>query len=339
MNQDYQFFQNDELYTQPPQKKNAAYYRARAREMLKGKYWMAVLAFFLASLLGGVSAGSSGSIEFNLGESSEIVSGNISYHLGEIFSLLAAGDIGGVLSYHPAILIFVIVFSIAMIATVAFSLFVSSPVILGYRRFNLDLADGKKPDVAVLFSYFKRGYGKFIGANLLMGLINFAISLPIFAVTAFLLVPTAASVLASTVQSTAASVAPEQWTALLIALLVWLLTVVICAVISILVHYRLYFAHMVLAEYPEMRVIDAFRNSVSLMKGNKWRLFCLELSFIGWEILASVIPYGIGVFFLQPYIYAATTAFYDDIAQRATARETEFPSLDPNDYNTDGTAF
>ena len=207
---------------------------------------------------------------------------------------------------------------------------------LGYRRFNLDLADGKKPDVAVLFSYFKRGYGKSIAANLLMSLINFAISLPILAVTVFLFFPAMASVLASTLQSTVASVAPEQWTTLLVALLVWLLTVVVCSVISILVYYRLYFAQMVLAEYPEMRVIDAFRNSASLMKGNKWRLFCLELSFIGWALL-GMLACGIGVFFLQPYIHAATTAFYDDIAQRATARETEFPSLDLNDYNPDST--
>ena len=45
--------------------------------------------------------------------------------------------------------------------------------------------------------------------------------------------------------------------------------------------------------------------------------------------------FGIGVIFLTPYINAAVAAFYDDIANRAAAREVEFPSLDPNDYIVD----
>ena len=48
-----------------------------------------------------------------------------------------------------------------------------------------------------------------------------------------------------------------------------------------------------------------------LMAGHKWRLFCLNLSFIGWGIL-SALTCGIGDLWLNPYIYAANAAFYVD---------------------------
>jgi hypothetical protein len=56
-------------------------------------------------------------------------------------------------------------------------------------------------------------------------------------------------------------------------------------------------------------------------------------------LLAVCCTCGIGVFFLSPYMYAADAAFYDDIANRAAARETEFPSVDPNDYDPNQMQF
>ena len=107
---------------------------------------------------------------------------------------------------------------------------------------------------------------------------------------------------------------------------------IVSSVLSIVMTYRYAFARMILAEYPEIRVTDAFRNSAMLMKGKKWRLFCLHLSFIGWFLLGAFCTCGLGLLFLHPYIYASEAAFYDEIANRAAARETEFPSLNPDDY-------
>ena len=69
-----------------------------------------------------------------------------------------------------------------------------------------------------------------------------------------------------------------------------------------------------------------------MMRGNKWKLFCLDISFIGWGLLAVYCTCGIGMIFLMPYIYAARMAFYDDISNRQSAKEVEFPSLNPDDY-------
>ena len=54
--------------------------------------------------------------------------------------------------------------------------------------------------------------------------------------------------------------------------------------------------------------------SMQMMKGNKWRLFCLQLSFIGWAILC-VLTLGIGYLWLNPYMNAAIAAFYDEVSR------------------------
>lgn len=73
----------------------------------------------------------------------------------------------------------------------------------------------------------------------------------------------------------------------------------------------------ILAEHPDMDPIDAIKASRKMMKGHKWQLFCLQLSFIGWAIL-SAFTMGIGGLFLTPYSEAATAAFYKEISKEET---------------------
>lgn len=54
---------------------------------------------------------------------------------------------------------------------------------------------------------------------------------------------------------------------------------------------------------------DAVEKSAVLMNGNRFKLFCLQLSFIGWIVLA-MFTLGIGYLWLVPYIQFATFAFY-----------------------------
>lgn len=70
----------------------------------------------------------------------------------------------------------------------------------------------------------------------------------------------------------------------------------------------------ILAEYPEMTANEALRKSKEMMKGNRWRLFCLEFSFIGWEFLCA-FTLGIGQLWLIPYKETAVAAFYRDISK------------------------
>jgi uncharacterized membrane protein len=68
----------------------------------------------------------------------------------------------------------------------------------------------------------------------------------------------------------------------------------------------------ILADDAEISSKEAFKKAKEMMAGNKWRLFKLEFSFIGWGVLC-VLTLGIGTFFLIPYINAATAEFYAEL--------------------------
>ena len=59
----------------------------------------------------------------------------------------------------------------------------------------------------------------------------------------------------------------------------------------------------------QMSNIISKEESEKLMAGKRGKLFCLQLSFIGWAILA-IFTLGIGYLWLAPYIQFATIAFY-----------------------------
>lgn len=291
--------ESTEFYT--PLNKNAAYYRARARAMLQNNYGIALLAFFLASILGGAGAGGiTAGLNFNLDaeDVNKLVSTEFIGYLGYYLPLLIAG------------------ISLGAITSIAFSLFVSSPVLLGYRRFFLALNDEEKAklDVSTLFAYFTSAtYWKSVLLNLLYSLIPLVAYLPL---------------LAATVAACVLLFIPLMWP---FAFLIAAAGGIVSALLALPIAYTYAYAHTIMAEYPTLTPVEALRNSRNLMRGNKWRLFCLDISFIGW-ILLSILTCGIGFIFLAPYMDAARVAFYHDIARRDAAKETEFPSLDPDDY-------
>ena len=65
------------------------------------------------------------------------------------------------------------------------------------------------------------------------------------------------------------------------------------------------------AKRPELGANEAITLSRKIMNGKKWKLFCLHLSFFGWMLL-GFLTFGIGFIFLQPYMQASVTKFYED---------------------------
>ena len=65
----------------------------------------------------------------------------------------------------------------------------------------------------------------------------------------------------------------------------------------------------ILAENPDLTASQAIAMSQDLMDGHKADLFFLDLSFIGWDILA-VLTFNLGNIALNPYRNAAYAAFY-----------------------------
>lgn len=89
----------------------------------------------------------------------------------------------------------------------------------------------------------------------------------------------------------------------------WSLLLIIPGIIA---SYGYFLVFYILSDNPELGVSEALKRSKTMMKGYKWKLFCLQLSFIGWAILAT-ITIGIGYLWLMPYMYTTFANFYENL--------------------------
>ena len=72
-----------------------------------------------------------------------------------------------------------------------------------------------------------------------------------------------------------------------------------------------YSATMYLVHEKDLSGNEAITASRKLMKGRKWKLFCLDLSFIGWYIV-GLLCLGVGVLWVDTYRQMARTLFFED---------------------------
>ena len=94
---------------------------------------------------------------------------------------------------------------------------------------------------------------------------------------------------------------------------------------GIIKSYSYSMSYYILADDPDIPANEARKRSMELMRGNKWRLFCLDFSFIGW-ILLSILTLGILFFWILPYIQTAHAEFYQDLlAREYAARQAAAP--------------
>jgi len=70
--------------------------------------------------------------------------------------------------------------------------------------------------------------------------------------------------------------------------------------------------YYIMAENPDMNVLDVLKESSRIMNGRKFEIFVLQLSFIGWIIL-TVITFGIAGLYVFPYYNVTLTNFYLNI--------------------------
>lgn len=235
--------------------KFAADFRRSAREALNGKWRLAVLAGFIASLLGATSSGSV-DFSFNLGGIDTGIS--LDNLTDAITSDLQIGSNGFALIFGLLSIILIVTLVIVIVMFV-----ISSVVGVGYSKFNLELVDKKSPSISNLFSYFPHWQT--------VALTEFLKGIYVF---------------------------------------LWSLLFIIPGIIAL---YSYMMTPYILADNPELSASEAIEISKQMMRGNRWRLFCLEISFFGWSILC-VLTLGIGFLWLTPYMNAATAEFYREIS-------------------------
>ena len=79
-----------------------------------------------------------------------------------------------------------------------------------------------------------------------------------------------------------------------------------------------------LAENPHLKEKEVFRLSKQMMKGNKWKSFVLDLSFMLWYIL-SVLTLGlVGILYVNPYTEATKTELYVHLRKQAIKKKYEY---------------
>ena len=87
-------------------------------------------------------------------------------------------------------------------------------------------------------------------------------------------------------------------------------------------------APYILQDDPTKEWKQCLDESQAMMKGNKWQLFCLDFSFIGWMLLGALCC-GVGVLFVYPYQLAARANFY--MALKAMNEPAQDPNSEPVD--------
>ena len=85
-----------------------------------------------------------------------------------------------------------------------------------------------------------------------------------------------------------------------VKIFLWSLLFVIPGIIK---SYEYCMVPYILAENPQISCERAFELSKQMTKGEKWKIFVLGLSFIGW-VIVGMLCCCVGQFFVQPYIEA-----------------------------------
>ena len=80
----------------------------------------------------------------------------------------------------------------------------------------------------------------------------------------------------------------------------------------------------ILAENPKIQRKKAFKLSKKMMKGNKWKTFILDLSFLGWELL-SIFTFGLlNIFYINTYKVATTVELYEVLKKQIISQKSEY---------------
>lgn len=248
--------------------KTSSELKSIARDALSGRWGIAILAGFIASLLGGIS-GSGGGVSVNFSNNSTDVSGS---------QLPPGVDAEAYQQILTALIALAGIFFVVVIVYAVVALVIGSAVGVGYAKFNLDLVDWKGAKIETMFSRFNT-IKTAIAANLLRALY----------------------------------------------VTLWTLVFVIPGIVA---GYSYAMVNYVMAENPGLTAREALRESKRLMDGNRFRLFCLELSFIGWIVL-GILTFGIALLWIVPYMQTTLAAFYRDISGTSASGDT--PKNDPFD--------
>lgn len=99
----------------------------------------------------------------------------------------------------------------------------------------------------------------------------------------------------------------------------WSLLLIVPGIIKVLSYAM---TSYILVDRPELSANQAINLSKRMMRGHKFDLFYLYLSFIGW-IFLCFLTLGIGLVWFLPYAQTAEASFYEDVKAEYESRAGE----------------
>lgn len=203
-----------------------------------------------------------------------------------------AGNAGSMVASNLFYRLFAGAVIVIVIISVVIGIFVQPLFEIGRNRFYMESrVTGQSAGIGKLFWGFSNGYLKLVGTQFLRGLITESVV-----------------ILASLLGFLAILFNGVEW----IGSVFWAV-MMICATIGAFVSVYFQYCYLmvpyILAENPDMKTMEVLRLSKEMMDGQKWNAFVLGLSFLGWQLLGTLLC-GIGTFFVQPYVDATFAELY-----------------------------
>ncbi|MDD7279308.1 MAG: DUF975 family protein [Oscillospiraceae bacterium] len=236
--------------------------------------------------------------------------------------------------------VMIVAFLIAFVVKFIYDLLFANPLTVGHNRFYLDARMGNA-QVGNVFSQLSSGkYGNTVKTMFLYDLklwlwgLFTVIPVIYFGVSFVNTISSAGNMSGS--YDDIYSIIMQLLGSFMLALLLYC----ICIIPQIIKRLSYTMVPYLLAENPQMSQKRAFEISVNTMKGEKAHYFGLQLSFIGWYILAGLaggivgqfageslgsIVTIIGLVFLYPYVFATYAEFYCCMREKAMATGTASP--------------
>ncbi|MCK8058640.1 MULTISPECIES: DUF975 family protein [unclassified Fusibacter] len=204
-------------------------------------------------------------------------------------------------NWGKAILVVVIYFAITMfmnfiplIGSIAL-IAISGPLALGIHSMILTLINDGDADIENMFDGFKD-----FGQAFLIGLLRWV----------FILLWSLLAFIPMIVFAVGASFGSASMIFFAFPLMILL------SIPAMMAYYSYSMVFFVKINEPELTAMEVLSRSKEIMMGYKMKLFLLNLSFIGWIILAS-LSFGIGYLWLTPYMFVANGVFYTYLSKQS----------------------
>ncbi len=197
-------------------------------------------------------------------------------------------EVESIVTFTPQLLL-------PLAVTLLFSILVF-PLTVGSFSFFMGTAAGAKMKVSSIFVWLGdlRLFGKALGTYL------FYFLLSMFWMIICLFVPIIIVVLLLVYEI--------EGSLLLTGMIIWYVIFLVGVIFAEIKILSLIPAIYLLAENPNIKIREAFILCRGMMRGHKWEFFVFNLSFLGWQLLASVTC-GLSLLYVYPYMQLATATY------------------------------